>query len=187
MGILTDFFVAADADLPKGFAGWRVNTGKQIRREMRNPFTGKLQEFWDWEGGEAIGRALDPKSQADCYYTFLKSVPSVQWKRVDPLKLASLYESKAGMATVTVEHLTMPALIPPDGDDAQLFRLPFEWIEVVAGIESPSAIAEKWMESEELSLDGWTFDDTNDVIQTLKMLAQNAIETKRSMFLRLAC
>jgi hypothetical protein len=187
MGMLTDFFVAADADLVKGFAGWRVNTGKRIRCEMRNPFSGKLQEVWDWEGGEAIGPALDPQSQADYYYTFLKSVPSVLYKSLDPLKLASLYEAIAGTGTVTVEHLTIPALIPPEDDDSQLFRLPFEWIEVVAGIENPSAIAEKWMESEELSLDGWTFDDASDVIQTLKTLAQNAIETKRSMFLRLAC
>jgi hypothetical protein len=42
MAIYTTFFLCKSKDLAKGFPGWRPPLAKPVRREIRNPFTGKL-------------------------------------------------------------------------------------------------------------------------------------------------
>src|SRR5580704_114613 len=84
MGVLTDYFVADNEQLAIVFAGWNTVADKPIIREVKNPFTGKLQRVEEWRPAHPIATG-DPANPPD-----LTTLSHVRWKRVDLVKLVML-------------------------------------------------------------------------------------------------
>src|SRR5262245_29535313 len=72
MAIYTTFFLSKPEELPRGFPGWRLPLQQPVRREFRNPFTGKVsiietrEPEWpddaDHEGNSGYGVAFNRRA-----------------------------------------------------------------------------------------------------------------------------
>lgn len=185
MGILTDFFVATDAELLAAFPT-RVPAADRPRlRKGKNPFTGEPMTIREWPPSRPFPRRT--KSLAQIQKEELKAVQKLrplQMKRVDNVKLAQLH---CLMTNASLEEAMpdfhRPALAEPDDIDTVVYILPHEWVETISKVEKIPPLARKWAATDECVLDGFTAADAAEIIAELRDLARHALADGKKMYL----
>ena len=78
MAIYTTLFLCQPSELPGGFPGWRGPLAQPIRREVRNPFTGKVvvietrEPEWPADAGPEQGKGPQVVAIKGSYKTYLE-------------------------------------------------------------------------------------------------------------------
>jgi hypothetical protein len=185
MAVYTDFFVASEEELRRAFPHRFPVAKRPKTRKVRNPFTGQMQSVKEWGPAKPFpalpkGITFPNKEEAKAVRKF----PLVQFKGIDPVKLATLWTIiDGGELESIIEELCRPALVAPGDDCSILLLLPQAWIRAVAEIEKLGPVAKKWATTEECRLDNWNAKDASEVIAALQKLAEYALTESKNMFL----
>jgi hypothetical protein len=192
MAIYTTFFLGRPDELPGGFPGWQIPLAKAVRREVRNPFTGKLSvvesrepEWPDHAGDETDleARVVEIDGNYADYLEgrlppFVRTCAHWAVKGLTEVELIPLV--KAAGAAVTLEC----AMYSPPSSGAILQKLPSDFLAKL-GSADQKALATKWaaaMSAPEHThsvagvklSDGWTADEALETLQPLVTLAKKA-------------
>jgi len=179
MGVLTDYFIADDQQLAHAFAGWFTVAHEPVETEATNPFTGGPQIMRNWPPKEPVGVGGNG-GVAD-----IRHLSHVQMKRIDHVKLATLYNLLTGVTLEQVlEDLCKPALIDPTSEETGFSEVPTA---LATSLRHPDdgaleELAKKWQQTEEMELDQFTVEDCLEVLQELRGLARK-MEANQRMYL----
>jgi hypothetical protein len=186
MGLLTDFFVASEAELKAAFPTWVPVADKPQEVERVNPFTGKAQKVRSWVPAAPFPSKKKGGEVKENRPAFRK-LPQCQFKRVDTVKLAKLQHALCGgKFETTHDEIVRPALLCEGDGGPWLHQLPKPLVAALAAISSKKdldKIAKQWSETEEARADGFKTKDCAEVIQSLSDLAKRAIKDEKNLYL----
>ena len=200
MAIYTTFFVCRPEELVAGFPGWRLPLAEPVRREVKNPFTGKTvivhsrEPEWPEDSVEDLvssSRQIFVGSESFEVYlenrlpAFVRARPHWCGKRLTEIELGLLGEA-AGVET----SFECP-LYGPHSSPFSLMSIPASLCDQLVACDQQAldAIAEKWasmMSTPEKThsstghkfSDGWTVDHARSVLQPIVAVARQAVEGK---------
>ena len=208
--MITDFFVASKEEFEMSFEDWLPVAKEKI--EKINPLTNEIYLDWgpdpvalslmNVKKEQSIARQNEEnKSRKQGFFAKLfgsKKVEQpifqipdisqfhhVQYRRVDLFKLASLFSILSSLTFEdALDNLEKPAYVLPDYNEQAIHILPEDFLKLLANIEkeSLSAVANQWWQTEELQLDGFSEEDTQDVLLTISRLAIIAISEQKYLF-----
>lgn len=167
MGILTDFFVANDQQLAAVFTGWLRVADEPVERQVKNPFTGQMQISREWLPQDPVGEG----ELADI--PNIRQLPHVEWKGIDPVKLATLNELLTGKSvSETLHDFIKPALVHPTNDETSLHEVPRSLTVATQALSDDDLqnIAVKWQQTDEMQSDRFSVDLCTEVLQSLRRL-----------------
>jgi hypothetical protein len=204
MAVYTTFFLCEPELLAAGFSGWRPPLPKPIRREFKNPFTGKLTVRETREPDWSDLRDLVPEPEYQVvsgtgrYEEYLEGRlrPFVRGCLHWAGKGVSLLETAALGQAVGIETKLEAPLYAPPSTSAGLVEVPPQFISQLAmlGDDGQMEIAEKWaaimsspehthsVGGEKLN-DGWKRDEAIAFLQPISALARKAQDRHRMYLL----
>ncbi len=114
--------------------------------------------------------------------------PTVQFKGLDPVKMATLHTLLIGADIHDVEAVVarMPEpLHEEDGGELVVFALPDAVVRGLADLDDNGAarLAERWIATEEFKMEGWTRADMDPVLSELRTFMEDAVRSAREVFL----
>ena len=114
--------------------------------------------------------------------------PTLQFKGLDPVKMATLHTLLIGADIDDVEAVV--ARIPEpiheeDGGDLVVFALPDAVVRGLADLDDngTARLAERWVTTEEFKMEGWTRADIDPVLSELRTFMDEAVRVERDVFL----
>jgi hypothetical protein len=180
MSGLTDFFVASNSELAAIFTGWQTVLEEPIRREIKNPFTGRPSIVHAWQPGPPVSPG-PPAADPD-----FGRLPRALLKSVDLIKLDALRAILVGDGTRTLRSFLKPALLNPDlSCELSLHEVPSDLVAALAGIADDRipTLATQWNGTEEMRQDQFGIDDCRDVFVELRRLARKVKPPENRMYL----
>src|SRR5262245_26111796 len=108
MAIYTTFFLCTPEELPGGFPGWRLPLAESVRREVYNPFTGKLSVIetrepeWPDDDSEEPEREYQVVAIQGSYKDYLEG-------RLPPFVRACPHWAAKGLTEVDLDPLIKAA------------------------------------------------------------------------------
>ncbi|GAB4450376.1 MAG: hypothetical protein Fur0028_05800 [Bacteroidales bacterium] len=110
----------------------------------------------------------DPTEQYDC----------IEYKGVDTVKISTLYAISKNEEYDMDTHHSIQSF-GEEEDGPWVFKFPEDLTKTFASIDSDKipSIAEKWLSTEELEMDGWNFDDSKKVITEIVNHSKKALES----------
>jgi hypothetical protein len=201
MAIYTTFFLCQPQELPGGFPGWRLPLEQPRRREVRNPFTGKVlivetrEPQWPEDAHGRPGRDYQVVAIEGRYEEFLQS-------RLPPFVRACPHWAAKGLTSVQLDPLIRAAgvegalecaIYSPPSSGAVVQHLPPAFLSKLGSLNQ-MAVAERWaavMSTPEhthsvsgLKLsDGWTATEALEILRSIVALARKAIGGQRMYLL----
>jgi hypothetical protein len=195
MAIYTTFFLCKPEELPGGFPGWRLPLPQPVRREFRNPFTGKIAVIetrkpeWPEEVDQEPQREYQVVSIAGRYEDYREGrlPPFVQRTPHWAAKGLTEVELKPLLQAAGVDGSLECALYSPPSLGAVLEQLPSALPIKLGSLNQRElkAIAKRWaatMSTPEYThsvsgnkiSDGWATDYALAILQPLVALARQA-------------
>jgi len=197
MANYSTFFVCKPEELAGGLPGWRLPLAQPVRREFRNPFTGKAsvvesrEPEWPEGAFEDLGREYRVVAIEGRYEDYLegrlppfvRSCPHWATKGLSELELAPLCEA------VRLKPELECVIYSPPSSGAVVQQLPAELLAKLASLDD-EAVAGRWaaamslpehthsVSGEKLS-DGWVTHDALAKLRALKALAREAAAGQR--------
>jgi hypothetical protein len=185
MAVYTDFFIASDDELKAAFPNRFPVADNPVIEEVMIQSTGEKRLIRVWQSAQPFPE-IDPtvtypsKEEAIA----VQRLPLVQFKNVDPVKLAMLQQILVGGEfDELIEGLLRPALIAPGDDNSMLYCLPSTLVDALAVIDDQQVVAQHWCETEELVLDGWSTEDASEIIGALHDFAKEAKTAGKNLYL----
>jgi hypothetical protein len=196
MGMLTDFFVASPTELEAAFPTFLPVADQPEMREQINPFTLEKMQVPHWIPAERASqrkrsatkpgksRRSGSKPKHD-----VRALPHVMYKRVDHVKLATLWGTWEGiefLSAIDAIAGAKPPLVEPDDDQSSgLTRLPDGFVDALSDLDDKTlkAKAKLWAQSDEWVADGATAKDLVEVLTELRRLAKTAKTAGKYMYL----
>jgi hypothetical protein len=184
MGVLTDLFQATDGELAETFRGWKLPLplrGVAVKKEGRNPFTGKMMTFTTRER-DGLQPVADPDAVEDGDF---RKLPWIDMKGLDPTMLESLGAALLGWTEERASgEVTSRMLIGPKGGEVCVFVVPRDLVDAMARVASAApaeraAAIERWTEAD-TRIDAKT---AARLLETLGAFASSAIESGRSIYM----
>jgi hypothetical protein len=194
MAIYTTFFLCRPDELPDGFPGWRLPLATPVRREARNPFTGKVvvvesrEPQWPEDASEDTTAEYHVVAIEGSYEDYLEA-------RLPPFVRACPHWAAKGLTEVDLAPLLEGAGAPgemacplyaPPSSGAMLQQLPSGFLAALPSLDR-NAVARRWaaalstpehthtISGVKLS-DGWTPAEALDVLEPLAALVRRAAE-----------
>jgi len=191
----TTFFVCKPQELAEGFPGWRLPLPQPVRREFKNPFTGKVSTIetrepeWQDEGDQAFDRDYQAVAIEGSYEDYLErrlppfvhTLPHWAAKSLTEVELSPLAQA-VGVAP----RFECPLYGPP-ASGAVLQELSPDMLSKLALLDERGvdAAAEKWaatMSTPEYTRsmtgsnikDGWTASEAMEILRPIVALARQA-------------
>jgi hypothetical protein len=189
VAIYTTFFLCRPDELLGGFPGWRSPLATPVRREVRNPFSGKVvvvesrEPEWPEDASEDTTAEYQVVALAGSYEDyregrlppFVRACPHWAAKGLTEVELAPALEAAGAPG-----EMPCPIYAPPSSG-AMVQQLPSGLLAHLAELDR-NALATKWAaalstpehthSSCGLKLsDGWTTADALDVLEPLLALA----------------
>lgn len=205
MAIYTTLFLSQPVALPGGFPGWRLPLAQPVRREFKNPFTGKVTtietrepEWPEQESTEAADQQYQVVAIEGSYENYLESrlpafvraCPHWATKGLTEIELNPLIEA-AGVS-LTLEC----TLYSPPARGALLQQFPQEILPKLAALDQREleAVASRWaatMSSPKHThsvagtkiSDGWTMSDAMDCLRPILSLGRQTANNQRMYLL----
>lgn len=180
MGAITDFFAASKGELAEAFRGWLTVADQPVKRDFKNPFTGKMQVIDVWPPSSPISDG--PLVE----FPDVRALPHCKFKRVDHVKLAKLDHLLCGRPfSDSIKAIGKPALFKHSSDnDCGLHEIPSQLVSAIAGMvdEKLKSTATDWAGGEEMRADRFSVDDCVVVLNSLRSVARVAIERNSAMY-----
>jgi hypothetical protein len=208
VAIYSTFFVCRPRELARGFPGWKPPLPKPVKREVKNPFTGKSMtvesrepQWPEDEGADGWGRVPTVVAVTGDYEDYLEDrVP--RFVRDQPhwcaKGLTQIELNPLGQA-LEVESAVETALYGPPSAGASLDRVRPELVAALQALDKKAmkAVAKQWaatMSSREHThsvtghriSDGWRVGDALEVLGPLAELATEA-DDGDGMYLLVEC
>jgi hypothetical protein len=192
MAVYTTLFLCRPEELTGGFPGWQLPLACPVRREFRDPFTGKTSvietrepEWPDWDDGEP-DRGYHVVAIEGRYEDYLES-------RLPPFVRARPHWAGKGLTEVElapllkacdVEGSWEPAIYGPPSSGALVQQLPPEWLPRLDSLDQ-EAVAGRWamvMSSPEYThsvsgeklCEGWTKGEALELLRPIVELGRKA-------------
>jgi hypothetical protein len=180
MSILTDYFIADAQQLAMVFAGWLTVANEPVVREVKNPFTGQTQRVKEWPPGRPVSDD-EPTHSPD-----VSNLPHVQLKNIDQVKIATLNNILTGTPVRdALDAFVKPALVHPKNEDIGLHELPKQLTAALRPLSDDAAkmTSKKWQQTAEMQSDQLALSDCQDVLRSLRGLAQSCKISQRMYLL----
>lgn len=188
MGVLTDFFLATEAELRAHYPAWRVPLAEPKRAPMKNPFTGETVEavVWDPEPDSPVEDPGPPGPPS----------PSIDMKGLGLTSVCSLLEIVCGGGKDVEERFYRLALIGPE-EGPWINALPSPFAAKLASLDAAglARVAASWTAVEQADLAGIENEPTRarmlashdarhwrEVLDELAAFARLAVAQGRDMY-----
>jgi hypothetical protein len=190
MAIYTTLFLSQPSELPDGFPGWRLPLAQPIRRETRNPFTGRVvvietrEPEWPSDAGREQGKGPQVVVTKGSYNTYLE-------RRLPPFVRQCPHWAAKGVTEVELNPLVEAvgetgafecALHSPPSSGALLQQFPTDVLGRLRQLSPPQVkeVATRWAaimsdpEHIEPGSEGWSPADAMGILRPLVELARKA-------------
>ena len=113
----------------------------------------------------------DPNEKYDC----------IEYTGVDTVKISTLYAISKNEEYDMDTHHSIESFGEEEGP--WVFKFPEDLTKTFASIDSGKipSIAEKWLSTEELEMDGWNLDDSTEVIKEVVNHSKKALESNSEL------